>query len=252
MSKTLPLIIASALFLAASPHVVDAQPAEPTESADDEPKEEAGDADPDTSTAGKETPPETTEPAAAETPADVDVLRRRYLELRDKLFRSRARAQVVASALYSTRVEIKLHYKSGRHYTVNRATIRLDGANVYDDAEGKVSENKAVRFEGYIAPGRHRITIRIEATGKDDDRFTTATESTFVVIAVEGEDLTITARTEDDGDIAYKWQRKQEGNYRLALDIDVKSKARKGQKKKKKAKKKAVSTNKRGSRRAAR
>ena len=131
-----------------------------------------------------------TEAAEAGEGADVDALRQEYLKLRDELFASRARAAAVASTLYSTKVTIKLTYGSGRFYNVRRATIRLDGANVFDDTEGAIASNDAVRFEGYVAPGRHLLTVRIAAAGKDDDRFTSTTETTAVVFAAQGKDLT--------------------------------------------------------------
>jgi hypothetical protein len=109
--------------------------------------------------------------------------------------------------------------------------VRLDGANVFDNTEGVIGQDSAVRFEGYLAPGRHQVTIRIEATGKDDDRFTTATETTMAVIAPAGRDLVINARAADGGDIAYSWQRKTKGTYRLRLDVDVKTIKREGARK---------------------
>jgi hypothetical protein len=180
--------------------------------------------DTDTGTTDAEPPPptETDTPKQAEGP-DVDSLRREYLKLRDKLFRARARAAAVGSALYSTRVRINLDYKSGRFYSVNRATIRLDGANVFDDTDGTIASNTAPRFEGYIAPGRHVMSIRIEASGKDDERFTSVVENTFVIQAVGGKDLFVYAKAEDDGDIAYKWKKSQKGSYKLHLNVDVKS-----------------------------
>jgi hypothetical protein len=173
--------------------------------------------------AGEDAETPTAAPAPAPAPAelDVDALRRRYFELRDKLFRSRARASAVASALYSTRIRIGLDYKSARHYTVTRAAIRLDGATVYDDSEGKIAADEALRFEGYVAPGRHRVSIRVEATGVDDSRFTSAAETTFTVFAVAGKDLVIRARAKDGGDIAYRWKKDTRGSYRLGLDVDV-------------------------------
>src|SRR5690606_28592335 len=102
-----------------------------------------------------------------------------------------------------------------------RASIRLDGATVYDDSEGKIATDEAPRFEGYVAPGRHRVTIRVEATGVDDSRFTSAAETTFTVFAVAGKDLIIRARAADGGDIAYRWKKDTRGSYRLGLDVDV-------------------------------
>ena len=171
-------------------------------------------------------------PAATEEPAkeevDVDTLRQEYLELRDELYQSRARAAAVASALYSSKITIRLQYTSGRFYTVDRATIRLDGASVYDDGEGAIAGDDAVRFEGWIAPGRHVVSIRVEATGKDDERFTSATEATFVVQAVGGKDLVVVARAKDGGDIPYEWKRGERGSYSLSISADVKTVKREG------------------------
>lgn len=170
---------------------------------------------------GAEAPADT--PAAGSGDIDVDALRQEYLKLRDRLFRSRARAAAVASAIYSSRVSVNLDYGSGRFYSIGRATIRLDGANIYDDTAGAIAQNKAPRFDGYIAPGRHVLSFRIEATGKDDERFTSAIENTIVIQAPAGKDLVVTAKAKDGGDIPYNWKKKERGSYKLHLDIDVKS-----------------------------
>ena len=125
-------------------------------------------------------------------------------------------------------MQIKLKFGSARFWGVSRAVIRLDNAGVYDDTSGTIGGDDAVRFDGWIAPGRHLVTVRLELTGKDDDRFTTATESTFVVQAVAGKDLEVAVRAADDGDIAYGWKRGERGGYRLNLDVDVKTTARPG------------------------
>ncbi len=157
---------------------------------------------------------------------DVDGLRQEYLALRDELFRSRARASAVASQLYSTRVQIKLAYTSGRYYNPAKATIRLDGASVYENATGAIAGDDGIRFDGHVAPGRHVVTFRVEATGKDDDSFTSVTETQIVVKAVAGKDLVIAAKARDTGNIAYEWKRKEQGSYGLGIDVAVKTQAR--------------------------
>jgi hypothetical protein len=166
-------------------------------------------------------PPPEQPPADAGAPPDLEALRKEYFRLRDSLFRSRARAAAMAGAMYSSRLQVRLHHASGRFQSIARASIRLDGASVYEDTEGAIAEADATRFEGWIAPGRHQLTIRIEAAGKDDQRFTTAVEDSFVVEAVAGRDLVVRATASDGGDIAYAWQRKQHGSYKLHLDVDV-------------------------------
>ena len=173
-------------------------------------------------------PPPPTTPAAEAPSADVDVdsLRQEYLKLRDELFESRARAATVASALYSTRIQVKLAFTTGRFYGVTRATVRLDGASVFDDSAGAIATDDAVRFDGWIAPGRHILTFRVETVGKDDERFTSATETSVVVQAIAGKDLAVIAKASDGGDIAYEWKRKEKGGYRLGIDVDVRTSAR--------------------------
>lgn len=170
-------------------------------------------------------------PETADEP-DVDSLRQEYLALRDELFKSRARASAVSSQLFSTQIQIKLTFTSARFYNPAKASIRLDGANVFDDATGKIGGDDGVRFSGYIAPGRHVITFRVEAIGKDDDSFTSVTESQIVVKAVAGKDLIVAAKAKDGGDIAYEWKRKERGSYGLGLDVSVKTVAQEGAPKK--------------------
>ncbi len=177
-------------------------------------------------------------PAEKEEPApkdvDVDSLRQEYLSLRDELFKSRARANAVASALYSTRITIKFTWGSARYYGVSKASIRLDGATVYEDASGAIATDDGVRFDGYVAPGRHLITFHVEATGKDDDSFTSATEAQIVVKAVAQKDLVVSAKGKDSGDIAYEWKKSEHGNYGLGIDVGVKTVAASAQAKAKK------------------
>ncbi|HUS28456.1 MAG TPA: hypothetical protein VMZ53_08105 [Kofleriaceae bacterium] len=169
------------------------------------------------------TEPVEKEPKADGKDVDVDSLRQEYLSLRDELFKSRARANAVASQLYSTRVTIKFTWGSARYYGVSKASIRLDGATVYEDASGAIAGDDGVRFDGYVAPGRHLITFHVEATGKDDDTFTSSTESQIVVKAVANKDLVIAAKGHDSGDIAYAWKRSEKGSYGLGIDVGVKT-----------------------------
>jgi hypothetical protein len=180
---------------------------------------------------GQPASPATGQPTGADEPAepgavDVDGLRQEYLKLRDELFKSRARAATVASQLYSTKLTIDLVYTTARYYTIGRATIRLDGANVYDDVDGTIGKDAAPRFEGFVAPGRHLVQIRIEAVGKDDDRFTSVIDDTFTIQAPAGKDVTLVAKARDGGDIPYAWKKKEAGSYSLVLDVKVNTQKR--------------------------
>ena len=163
--------------------------------------------------------------AAPAEPAgpDVDSLRPEYLSLRDEMFKSRANANAVASQLYSSRVPVHLAWTTGRTYGVTKASIRLDGATIYEDATGAVDKDDGVRFDGYIATGRHVMTFHFEAIGKDDDSFTSTTESTLVIKAAQDKDLQVLAKARDAGDIAFGWKKGEHGSYQLGLDVAVKA-----------------------------
>src|SRR5687768_2049175 len=75
--------------------------------------------------------PPTTDDAAPSGPSIGD-LRKEYEKIREAVFSSRARAAAVGDALYSTRLDIRLRYDTPRSWQVRRATVRLDGANVYE------------------------------------------------------------------------------------------------------------------------
>lgn len=182
---------------------------------------------------GATAPDDTDGDAGDKSGPDVDTLRQEYLSLRDELFKSRARANAVAGQLYSTRMQIKFTWGSARHYGVSKASIRLDGATVYEDATGAIATDDGIRFDGYVAPGRHLVTFHVEATGKDDDSFTSVTESQIVVKAVANKDLVVSAKGKDNGDIAYEWKRSEKGSYGLGIDVTVKSIAQGGAKGKK-------------------
>ena len=102
---------------------------------------------------------------------------------------------------------------------------------MFEDASGAIASDDGVRFDGFVAPGRHLITFHVEATGKDDDTFTSSTESSIVVKAVPNKDLIVAAKAKDSGDIAYEWKRKEKGSYGLGIDVSVKTAAREGGKK---------------------
>ncbi len=198
------------------------KPAEKPEPADDKTAPQTPD------TSDKTEPKDKEEKPTKGNEPDVDSLRQEYLSLRDELFKSRARANAVASSLYSTRISIKLTWGSARYYAVSKSSIRLDGATVFEDGNGAIANDDGVRFEGYVAPGKHLVTFHVDAAGKDDDSFTSSTESQVVVKAVAGKDLVVAAKGKDSGDIAYEWKRKEKGSYDLGLDVAVKTVASEG------------------------
>lgn len=159
----------------------------------------------------------------APTTTSLDELRKEYEKIREALFASRARAAAVGQALYNAKLQIYLRYGTPRFQAVPRATIRLDGAAVFDDTAGAVGTNETVRFDGFVAPGKHRVTVRVDAEAKDDTSFTSTTESTFTIDVPARRQVVLRATAKDDGDMGYSFPKSQRGTYKLHLDVEVES-----------------------------
>jgi hypothetical protein len=156
-------------------------------------------------------------------PTSLDELRKEYERIREALFVSRARAAAVGQALYNAKLSIFLKYGTPRFQAVSRATIRLDGAPVFDDTAGTIGTNDTVRFDGFVAPGKHKVTIRIDAEAKDDASYDSSVENTFTIEVPPRRQLVLRAEAKDDGDMGYAFPKKQRGSYKLILDVDVDS-----------------------------
>jgi hypothetical protein len=163
----------------------------------------------------KPEPPPSTQPVrSAETqeqkPAvadkDLDKLRAEYEQLRDALFRSRARAATVANAMFSTKMTIGVRWKATRHYLVKRAQIRLDEAQVWDSGDRHsgdrpLTDDPVKAAEQAVAPGRHDLTLRLEVRAKDNDKLGYTSEHTFSLDVPENKKTFVDLTADEDGDL---------------------------------------------------
>jgi hypothetical protein len=151
----------------------------------------------------------------------IEDLQKEYERIRASLFTSRARAAAVGSTLYSSKLQVFLRYGTPRFFHVGRALVRLDGAAIYDDAAGAIGTDDVMRFEGFVAPGKHQLTVRVDAETKDDTTFASSTESTFTIDVPNHKLLVVRAAAEDGGDMGSTFAKKGRGGYRLHLDVDA-------------------------------
>jgi hypothetical protein len=154
-------------------------------------------------------------------PQKVEDLQKEYERIRASLFTSRARAAAVGSAIYSSKLQIFLKYGTPRFFHVGHAVVRLDGAAVFDDASGAVANDDVMRFDGFVAPGKHQLTIRVDAETKDDTSFTTSTETTVTIDVPAHKLVVVRSGAEDQGDMGYAFAKKGHGAYKLRLDVDA-------------------------------
>lgn len=151
----------------------------------------------------------------------VDELQAQYEKIREGLFTARARAAAVSAAMYNSKLQIYLRFGTPRFFHISRASIRLDGAPVFDDTNGTIGADDLVRFDGFVAPGKHLVNVRVDTEAKDDTSFASQTESTFTIDVPQHKVVVLRAQAEDGGDMGSTWTKKGKGGYRLHLDAEL-------------------------------
>lgn len=153
-------------------------------------------------------PPKAAEPAPAPPAAppgpsdkDLDKLRAEYEQLRDALFRSRARAATLQGALFSTKLNVSLRWKATRHYVVRRAQVRLDEAQLWDSGDRPVGDDRVKVGEAQLAPGHHELSLRLEVRAKENDKLGYSSEHSFALDVPEGKITQADIIADEDGDL---------------------------------------------------
>jgi hypothetical protein len=141
---------------------------------------------------------------AATGAADLERLRADYDRLRDELFRARSRAQIVEEGLWTSRLSATFRWKGGPSYLVHHASVRLDGADIWDSGDKPVTDDLVTVAERPVKPGPHALTLRIDIRpgkkSKDSDKLGYVSEHTFAIIVPEGKRTRVAIKGDEDGD----------------------------------------------------
>lgn len=168
--------------------------------------------------AGNE-PAEQTAPPVPAPANDLAKLRAEYDRLRDELFRSRARAELVEEGIYASRLAATLRWKGAPDFILRRAEIRLDGNSIWDSGEKPLVDGLIKVSERPAKPGPHTLTVRIEVRpGKKGEKehadLGYESEQTFVVNVPDGQRTNVKITGDDDGDLP---------GYEPEIEIEVES-----------------------------
>jgi hypothetical protein len=151
-----------------------------------------------------QTPPKPTDKAAekpaAPPPADLDRLRAEHSALKDALFRSRARRELLENALLSTQLIPVIHWEGGRRYQLKTAELRLDGVRIWDAGNAPVGDSPVSLAARGVPPGAHVLGIRLEVRSRENPKLGYISEQSFAVTLPEGKKTTIEITVDEDGD----------------------------------------------------
>ena len=129
-----------------------------------------------------ETPTEAAEPTPAAPAAPIDAgtyavrlrdLEQRINELKEQIFRSKARLSLLAETVLEGVVgggqAVIIHEnRMSQSYKLVRVVYALDGAPIFTEAdeEGSLGEQKEFEiYNGSIVPGEHTLTVNLEYRG---------------------------------------------------------------------------------------
>lgn len=151
-----------------------------------------------------EEPPPPPPPAAAsdERPAapSVEALRSEYDAIKDAVFRSRARREVLQDALLSTKLRAVVRWEGNRHFVVKQAELRLDGVRIWEAGNGALGDEVVRLAPLATPPGPHVLGVRFEIRPRSNPKLGYVAEQTFAITLREGKETTVELTVDEDGD----------------------------------------------------
>lgn len=169
-------------------------------------------------------PPPSSPPPSLSSSAkiDLDGLNAEYNALRDELFRTRAKVELLGSALYKTKLAVTFVYKAQRAWPLKKVTLRLDDQPVAVVDSPNASDPVRL-YDGFAAPGRHTLTVRVEAGAQGESRLGFATESALQFDIEDGKLAKVELTADESGDGPQPLARKKEGTFDVRLLAKVRS-----------------------------
>lgn len=155
-------------------------------------------------------------PKVAGTPTTtVEALRAEYDQLRDALFRSRARRETLEGALFSTQLLPTIVWEGGRHHTVTHAEVRFDGVRLWESSEGIAADKPLALAPKSAPPGPHVLGVRIEVRSRDNPKLGYVSDQSFALTLPEGKKTTVEITVDEDGDAP---------SYNPEIEVEIESK----------------------------
>lgn len=146
-----------------------------------------------------------------------------YEDLMSEMAALRARVGVVSNKIWTSKLAVKIRL-SGSHAKIAKATLSLDGAQVWAAPKGFNAEDDTSIFEGGVAPGLHSLTLEIERRDDRDETFRTIDRTTVTITVPQGKRLEVEARLEDDSSMGGDFPSDSSGKYDLHLKMKAKAK----------------------------
>jgi hypothetical protein len=165
-------------------------------------------------------PPPREEPPPSKGSVDLEQLSNEYNQLRDELFRSRAKARLLGDALFKTRINASFKYKAQRAWPIKKVTLRIDDQPVFT-ADAPAVNDPLKLYDGFAAPGKHTLALRVECGAVGEDRVGYSTEGVFAIDVPERKETRVVLVVDETGDGPQRLAQKREGTFDVRVRAEV-------------------------------
>lgn len=158
--------------------------------------------------------------AHAEDPAkDLD---RELASSMDELVQARARAGVLAKALFRSQLSVEVVRRADAQ-KLSQLTLRLDGSPVHDSDGSALSRDRAQLFSGYVTPGMHELTVELSEAAKENASFGYSRRESFRIELKKDRRTAVQLVLRDDSDMAEEAAEGDDGSYQLETTLRVRT-----------------------------
>ena len=168
--------------------------------------------------------------ALAEEPAkptiapgdELAALTAEYNAITDQLFRSRAKVSLVGDALFKSRIEARFRYGAQRAWPLERVTMRIDDLPVYTGETPSATETIKI-FDGFAVPGKHTLSLEVEARATGEARVAYGTEGHFTFDLPDGKQTLVEFVVDETGSGAHPLAQRNRGDFDVRVRAKVKT-----------------------------
>ena len=168
---------------------------------------------------GTSTPP-VAESEASGSAARLDALEAELASVMDELVSARARAGVMARALFHTALSVDVVRRADEQQ-LGHLTLLLDGAPVHDSDGSALARDQARLFEGHVAPGVHELSFEIDERDRASGLFGYQRSERYRIEVKEGRRTEVTLIVRDDSDMAEQVAEGDDGSYEVETELRV-------------------------------
>lgn len=157
---------------------------------------------------------------APDAAAELRALEDELAAVMDELITARARAGVLAGALFRSALEVEVVRRADAA-RIEQLILRIDGAPVHAGDGGALARDRATLFAGHVAPGMHELTLELSERAKDDAEFGYVRSERFRIEVKPRQRTRVELIVRDDSDMAEQAKDGDDGTYEVSTELRV-------------------------------